>query len=84
MGTVILKRLEDAIADNDIIHGVAPGTLTNHCGRTDSITRPFDGDQASLFNIIRSTGIDPLDVTYVESTEHLLIAGSPKAPPNMS
>lgn len=67
MGSVILKRLEDAIEDNDIIHGVIRGALTNHCGRTDSITRPFDGDQASLFNnVMRSTGVDPLDVTYVE------------------
>lgn len=62
-----MKRFEDAIADNDIIHGVIRGALTNHCGRTDSITRPFDGDQASLFNnVMRSAGVDPLDVTYVE------------------
>ncbi|QGA14874.1 hypothetical protein EYB26_002530 [Talaromyces marneffei] len=67
VGTVILKRMEDAIADNDPIFGVIRGAYTNHCGRTDSITRPFEGDQAAVFNrIMRYAGVDPLDVAYVE------------------
>ncbi|PGG97986.1 hypothetical protein AJ80_09608 [Polytolypa hystricis UAMH7299] len=67
VGTVILKRLEDAEADNDPILGVIVGTNTNHCGQTDSITRPHEGDQSSVFKrIIRHSGIDPLDVSYVE------------------
>ncbi|KAL3473670.1 hypothetical protein BJX99DRAFT_261073 [Aspergillus californicus] len=67
VGSVILKRLEDAVADNDPILGVIKGAFTNHCGRTDSITRPFEGDQAAVFNrIMRYTGLDPLDVGYVE------------------
>ncbi|EED21099.1 polyketide synthase, putative [Talaromyces stipitatus ATCC 10500] len=67
VGTVILKRMEDAIADNDPIFGVIRGAYTNHCGRTDSITRPFEGDQAAVFNrIMRYAGVNPLDVGYVE------------------
>lgn len=59
--------MEDAIADNDPIFGVIRGAYTNHCGRTDSITRPFEGDQAAVFNrIMRYAGVDPLDVGYVE------------------
>ncbi|KAL4912427.1 ketoacyl-synt-domain-containing protein [Aspergillus aurantiobrunneus] len=67
VGSVILKRLDDAVADNDPIFGVIKGAFTNHCGRTDSITRPFEGDQAAVFNrIMRYTGLNPLDVGYVE------------------
>ena len=67
VGTVILKRLEDAEADNDPIHGVIVGTNTNHCGQTDSITRPHEGDQSSVFKrILRHSNVDPLDVSYVE------------------
>ncbi|GAB1214004.1 hypothetical protein ATERTT37_003160 [Aspergillus terreus] len=67
VGSVILKRLEDAEADNDPIFAVIVGTNTNHCGQTDSITRPHEGDQVSVFKrIVRHSGIDPLDISYVE------------------
>ncbi|KAK3303871.1 polyketide synthase [Chaetomium strumarium] len=67
VATVILKRLEDAEADNDPIFGVIVGTATNHCGQTDSITRPHEGDQASVFKrIMRYADVDPLDISYVE------------------
>lgn len=67
MGSVILKRLEDAEADHDPIFGVIVGTNTNHCGQTDSITRPHEGDQTSVFKrIIRHADIDPLDISYIE------------------
>lgn len=67
MGTVILKRLADAEADGDPIFGVIVGTSTNHCGQTDSITRPHEGDQASVFKrIMRYADVDPLDISYIE------------------
>jgi naphtho-gamma-pyrone polyketide synthase len=67
VGTVILKRLEDAKADKDPIFGVIRGAYTNHCGQTESITRPHEGDQAAVFKrIIRHANVDPLDVGYVE------------------
>ncbi|KAH9210389.1 polyketide synthase [Leptodontidium sp. 2 PMI_412] len=67
VGTVILKRLEDAEADNDPIFGVIAGTNTNHCGQTDSITRPHEADQTSVFKrITRYADVDPLDVSYIE------------------
>lgn len=67
VGSVILKRLEDAEADNDPIFGVIVGSTTNHCGQTDSITRPHEGDQSSVFRrIMRYTNYDPLDVGYIE------------------
>ncbi|KAH8691020.1 hypothetical protein GQ44DRAFT_796974 [Phaeosphaeriaceae sp. PMI808] len=67
VGAVVLKRLEDAIADHDPIFGVIAGASTNHCGQTVSITRPHEGDQLSLFKrILRHTNTDPTDVSYVE------------------
>ncbi|KAF7517128.1 hypothetical protein G7054_g13908 [Neopestalotiopsis clavispora] len=47
---VILKRLDDAIAEKDPILGVILAAGTNHSAEADSITRP----------------VDPVDVSYVE------------------
>lgn len=67
VASVILKRLEDAEADNDPIFGVIAGVNTNHCGQTVSITRPHEGDQLSLFKrILRQSNTNPIDVSYVE------------------
>lgn len=53
--------------DNDPIFGIISGATTNHCGQTDSITRPHEGDQSSVFKrIIRHAGVNPLDISYVE------------------
>ena len=67
VASLILKRLEDAEADDDPIYGVIAGVDTNHCGQTDSITRPHEGDQLSLFKrILRQSNTNPIDVNYVE------------------
>jgi naphtho-gamma-pyrone polyketide synthase len=67
VASLVLKRLEDAEADNDPILGVIAGVNTNHCGQTVSITRPHEGDQLSLFRrILRDTNTNPIDVSYVE------------------
>ena len=67
VGTVILKRLEDAIADNDPIKGVILGAHTNHSAEAESMTRPHVGAQAFIFNkILDTTNVDPIDVSYVE------------------
>ena len=67
VGSVVLKRLEDAIVDRDPIYGVIAGSSTNHCGQTVSITRPHQGDQLALFRrILRNSNTDPTSVSYVE------------------
>ncbi|KAL9618840.1 MAG: hypothetical protein Q9160_006499 [Pyrenula sp. 1 TL-2023] len=67
VASVILKRLEDAQADNDPIYGLITAATTNHCGQTNSITRPHEGDQVSLFRrMLRQSNTNPLDVSYVE------------------
>ena len=67
IGTVIIKRLDDAIADADPILGVILGTFTNHSAESESITRPHVGAQRAVFNKILSQGVvDPYTVSYVE------------------
>jgi len=67
VGTVILKRLEDAEADKDNILAVILGTQTNHSADAISITHPHGGTQETLYrSILDKAGVDPLDVDYVE------------------
>ncbi|KAL5045376.1 hypothetical protein BDW71DRAFT_215228 [Aspergillus fruticulosus] len=67
VGSVVLKRLEDAEADNDNILGVILGAATNHSAEAISITHPHAGHQAYLGKLVaRRAGVDPLDVSFVE------------------
>ncbi|KAL9079974.1 MAG: hypothetical protein Q9157_001171 [Trypethelium eluteriae] len=67
IGSIIMKRLEDAEADNDNILGVILGAGTNHSAEAVSITHPHAGHQAYLSRqVLRQSGVDPLDVSYVE------------------
>lgn len=49
VGSVILKRLEDAEADNDNILGVILSAATDHSAEAVSITHPHDAAQAHLY-----------------------------------
>ncbi|KAI0123643.1 polyketide synthase [Xylariales sp. AK1849] len=67
VGTVILKRLEDAVAENDPILGVILGAYTNHSAEAESITRPHTGAQRAIFSkILNTSAIDASSVGYVE------------------
>jgi naphtho-gamma-pyrone polyketide synthase len=67
VGTVILKRLEDAEADNDPIYGVLLGAYTNHSAEADSMTRPHVGAQSFIFNkMLNQANVNPLDISYIE------------------
>ena len=67
IGTVILKRLDDAVADADPILGIILGASTNHSAESESITRPHVGAQRAVFNKILNQGaVDPYTVSYVE------------------
>ncbi|KIX08904.1 uncharacterized protein Z518_03561 [Rhinocladiella mackenziei CBS 650.93] len=66
-GSVVLKRLEDAEADNDPILAVILGTGTNHSADAVSITHPHAGAQEYLFKkTLTESGVDPHDISYVE------------------
>lgn len=67
VGTLVVKRLADAEADNDRILAVILDTATNHSANAVSITHPHAGTQEILFaSVMESAGIDPHDVNYVE------------------
>lgn len=67
VGIVVLKRLEDAQAENDPIHGCILSAVTNHSAEAESITRPHVGAQQALFSqVLAKAGVHPNDVSYVE------------------
>ncbi|KAM0278167.1 hypothetical protein ACHAO9_012273 [Fusarium lateritium] len=67
VGTVILKRLPDAIADGDPVFGVILGAHTNHSAEAVSITRPLADAQEYLFKkLLNESGVKPHDVSYIE------------------
>ena len=67
VGTVILKRLEDAEADRDPILAVILGAATNHSAEAVSITHPHAGAQEFLYKkVLNTAGVDPHDISYVE------------------
>lgn len=67
VATVILKRLEDAVADNDPILGVVLGATTNHSAEAVSITQPHPETQETLYRrILKKTGVNFEEVSYVE------------------
>ena len=67
-GVVVLKRLEDAIADDDVIHAIVRGTSVNHNGPSAGLTVPNGkAQQALLRRALHVGGVDPLDVSFVEA-----------------
>ena len=67
VASLVMKRLEDAEADNDNILGVILAAGTNHSANAISITHPHAGHQAYLGRLVLNrAGVDPLDVGFVE------------------
>ncbi|KAL2862531.1 type I polyketide synthase [Aspergillus lucknowensis] len=65
--SLVVKRLEDAEADNDPIAGIILGAYTNHSAEAESITRPHAGAQKAIFEkVLTSAAVDPFSVGYIE------------------
>ncbi|KAF7943514.1 hypothetical protein EAE96_011437 [Botrytis aclada] len=68
VGIVVLKRLENAIADGDPILGVIAGSAVNQSMNSTSITVPNLESQSLLFEKVAAlAGTSPSDITYVEA-----------------
>jgi 3-oxoacyl-(acyl-carrier-protein) synthase/enoyl-CoA hydratase/carnithine racemase/acyl carrier protein len=68
VGALVLKRLRDAEADGDVIHGVIIGSGINQDGRTNGITAPSVVSQIELERSVHAKfGIDPATIGYVET-----------------
>ncbi|RDL35202.1 uncharacterized protein BP5553_07133 [Venustampulla echinocandica] len=67
-GVVILKRLEDAIADGDTIRGVIRSTGCNQDGRTPGITQPSSVAQEALIReTYRKAGLSMTMTRFCEA-----------------
>ncbi len=67
IGSIVMKRLDDAEADNDNILGVILAAATNQSANAVSITHPHAGHQADLYRqVMTRAGVDPFDVSYIE------------------
>ncbi|MFI9245144.1 SDR family NAD(P)-dependent oxidoreductase [Streptomyces sp. NPDC053086] len=67
-GVLVLKRLPDALADQDRIYAVLRASVANHDGRSLGITAPNGAAQAELLRTALGTaGIGPSDLDYVEA-----------------
>jgi acyl transferase domain-containing protein len=67
-GVLVLKRLVDAVADNDCIRAVIRATRSNQDGYTPNITTPSG---KAHIDLMRKTydlaGLSPADTRYVEA-----------------
>jgi len=79
IGVVVLKRLDQAIKDNDRIHAVIRGSGVNHDGkRKNGITITSSIGQKDLFErVYKDSNIDPAAVTYLESHTTGTLVGDP-------
>ena len=68
-GVVVLKRLEDALADGDSIHAVIKGWGLNNDGAGKmAFTAPsVDGQAKAIRQAQEMAGVDPGTVTYIEA-----------------
>jgi len=67
VGTLILKPLDRAIADQDRIYAVIRGSAYDHSGRSNGYSAPNPNSQAALIsNTLKKANIHPESIGYVE------------------
>jgi len=77
-GVVILRPLEDALADRDAVRAVIRGTAVNSDGRTIGLSLPSEAAQASLLrSVYARAGVAPEQLTFFEMHGTGTPAGDP-------
>ncbi|KAL4952403.1 hypothetical protein BDW69DRAFT_185487 [Aspergillus filifer] len=67
IGVVVLKRLEDALHDNDNVLAVIKGHGRNHSAYASSITHPHAETQVRLYqDVLQKAGVLPTEIGFVE------------------
>ncbi|MET0396513.1 MAG: amino acid adenylation domain-containing protein [Longimicrobiaceae bacterium] len=68
-GVVVLKRLDDALADGDLVHAVIRGSAINNDGdRKVGFTAPrWEGQAAAISDALAAAGVEPEQVSFVET-----------------
>jgi asperthecin polyketide synthase len=65
--SVVIKRLEDAVADNDNILATVDSAFTNQSAEALSITQPHAGAQRDNYRqVMNAAGINPSSMSYIE------------------
>ncbi|HEX6719483.1 MAG TPA: type I polyketide synthase, partial [Pyrinomonadaceae bacterium] len=79
VGIVILKRLEDALADGDTIHAVIKGSAINNDGSQKAgYTAPsIEGQAAVISEALHMAGVDASTIGYVEAHGTGTVLGDP-------
>lgn len=68
VGVLVLRRMADAVRDNDRVLAAIRGTAVNHNGRTNGYTVPRSRSQAALVKSALGDGdVPPESITYVEA-----------------
>ncbi|KAG6361752.1 hypothetical protein INS49_009980 [Diaporthe citri] len=68
VATIVIKRLDDALACGDPVRAVIRETCLNQDGRTETITTPSQSAQEELmYECYRRAGLDPRDTQYFEA-----------------
>ena len=66
-GVVVLKRLEDAVLDNDNILAVIKGAVRTYSSSAISITRPSAESQEETYRrVLHRAGLAPDEISFVE------------------
>ncbi|RNE49988.1 polyketide synthase Pks13 [Corynebacterium alimapuense] len=77
-GVLILKRVDDAVADGDEILAVIKGSAVNSDGHSNGLTAPNPEAQIDVLNrAYADAGLDPSEVDYVEAHGTGTILGDP-------
>jgi acyl transferase domain-containing protein/surfactin synthase thioesterase subunit len=67
-GIVVLKRLSDAIKDNDNILALIKGSAINQDGRSNGLTAPNGpAQEAVIREALAKAGVTPAQISYVEA-----------------
>ncbi|HLP41451.1 MAG TPA: beta-ketoacyl synthase N-terminal-like domain-containing protein, partial [Fibrobacteria bacterium] len=67
VGTLILKRLDRAVADGDRVLAVIAGSAYDHSGRSNGYSAPNPNSQAALIDqALRKARVHPDSIGYVE------------------
>src|SRR5215813_230222 len=67
-GMVVLKRLSDALADNDNVLAVIRGSAVNQDGRSAGMTAPNGpAQEAVIRSALTDAQVDPSEVSFVEA-----------------
>ncbi|WP_394823180.1 type I polyketide synthase [Pendulispora albinea] len=79
LGVVVLKRLEDAVRDRDVVHAVIKGSAVNNDGAAKvGFTAPsVDGQTLAIEEALAMAGVSPATVGYVEAHGTATALGDP-------